>query len=64
MPSKNLCKHGPLKSIKIMQIHYVILKENLNLKGNKSMSMYTTRSPTEPGNPKLILDLVSFSLCS
>jgi hypothetical protein len=47
--------------MKAMQIHYVIPNENLSLKGNKSKSMYTTRSPTEPGNPKLILNLVSLT---
>ena len=51
----------PLKCIKAIPIHYVILKGNLSLKGNKSISMYTTRSPTEPGNPKLILNLVSLT---
>jgi len=37
----------PLKSIKTIPTHYVILKENLNLKGHKSMYLYlyTTSSP-------------------
>ena len=35
----------PLKYIKAIPIHYNILKENLSLKDNKSISMYTTRSP-------------------